>query len=178
MTARRPEPGSPWARHCPDAFPRGWLDGGELPAGFARPATPLEADLIAGRVSEAEFLRRSGRQSPRPAAPARSGRRRVPPVVRKLAGWNRFLDALAGREPRLSPLAVAVWCWLWRCERDGLARTSERKLAERFGVGRATVRRRLAELRAAGLLAVARRGTHNRTATVYRVRPGPRVRPP
>lgn len=174
MTARRPEPGSPWERHCPDAFPREWLDGGELPAGFTRPASTFEADLIAGRMGEAEFLRCTGKPSSPSPAPAKR-KRTVPPVVRKLLGWNRFLDALTRREPRLHPLAVALWCWLWRCERKGFARTSERKLAERFGVGRSTVRARLADLRAAGFLAVARRGTFTRSATVYRVRPTPNV---
>jgi hypothetical protein len=49
MTDRRPEPGSPWARHYPDAWPREWLDrSGELPTGFTRAADPREADLITG----------------------------------------------------------------------------------------------------------------------------------
>jgi hypothetical protein len=125
-------------------------------------------------MAEVEFLRRTGKPSPPSPAPSKR-KRKVPPVVRKLFGWNRFLDALTRREPRLHPLAVAVWCWLWRCERDGFARTSERKLAERFGVGRGSVRARLTELREAGFLAVARRGTFNRSATVYRVRPVAKV---
>ena len=69
---------------------------------------------------------------------------------------------------------MAIWCWLWRCEKDGRARTSERKLAERFGVCRDNVRARLDELLAAGFLAVARRGVHGKSATVYRVRPTPK----
>lgn len=179
MTDRRPAPGSPWERHCPDAWPREWLAGaGEVPAGFTRPATVDEADLITGRVKEAEFLRRTGTAgTPSFAAPTktqRKGKRKPSPVVRKLFGWNKFLDALAGREPKLHPLAVAIWCWLWRCEKDGRARTSERKLAERFGVCRDNVRARLDELLAAGFLAVARRGVHGKSATVYRVRPTPK----
>ena len=45
MMDRRPEPGSPWARLCPDAWPREWLDERrELPPGFTRAADPLEAE--------------------------------------------------------------------------------------------------------------------------------------
>lgn len=176
MTDRRPEPGSPWAKHCPDAFPREWLTGGTLPAGFARPATVDEADLIAGRVKEAEFLRRTGKAgAPSPAAPGKAKRKGKPsPMVRKVFGWNKFLDGLAERGPRLHPLAVAVWCWLWRCEKDGRARASERKLGERFGVERKTVRRHLRTLTDAGFLTLLRRGVHGRSATVYRVRPVPK----
>ena len=177
MTDRRPEPGSPWARHCPDAFPREWLDGArQLPAGFARPATVDEADLITGRVKEAEFLRRTGKAgTPSPAAPVKAqGKGKPSPVVRKLFGWNRFLDGLRDREPKLRPLAVSVWCWLWRCEKGGLARATERKLAGRFGVGRDTIRRHLRTLTDAGFLAVVRRGVHGRSATVYRVRLTPK----
>lgn len=181
-TDRRPEPGSPWAKHCPDAFPREWVTGGKLPDGFTRPASTYEADLITGRIKEAEFFRRTGKAvTPSPVAPTKTqgkGRRKPSPVVRKLFGWNKFLDGLAGREPRLHPLAVAVWCWLWRCEKDGRARATERKLAERFGVERKTVRRHLRTLTDAGFLAVARRGVHGRSATVYRIRPTPKKSTP
>lgn len=91
--------------------------------------------------------------------------------MRKLGGWNRFLDHLAKRERPLSPLAVALWCWLWRCERKGLARATERRLANRFHVGRSTIRARLRELMEAGFLTVVRRGKRNRTPTIYRIRP-------
>ena len=177
MIARRPEPGSPWARHCPTSFPREWLAGAdELPAGFTRPATADESDLITGRMSEAEFRRRSKNRPPSSHTVRPSKRTGRPnPVVRKVLGWNRFLDALARREPRLHPLAVALWCWLWKCERQGFARTSERKLAERFGVGRGSVRARVRELTAAGFLSVARLGKHNRSSTIYRVRPTPKL---
>src|SRR5687768_13139867 len=57
VTHPTPEPGSPWARYCPDAWPREWLGpAGELPPGFSRPAEPLEADLITRRLTEAGFL--------------------------------------------------------------------------------------------------------------------------
>ena len=178
MTDRRPAPGSPWAKLCPDAFPREWVTGGKLPDGFARPASTYEADLITGRMGEAEYLRRTGKAgTPAPAPPGKAegkGKRKPSPVVKKLFGWNKFLDGLRDREPKLHPLAVAVWCWLWRCEKDGRARASERKLAERFGVERKTVRRHLRALTAAGFLAVVEVGRRDHSPTVYRVRPVPK----
>lgn len=181
MTDRRPEPGSPWAKHCPDAFPREWVTGGKLPDGFTRAASTYEADLITGRTGEAEFLRRTGKAGPpspaaAPGTTQGKGRRKgkPSPVVKKLFGWNRFLDGLRDRDPKLHPLAVAVWCWLWRCAKDGLARATERKLAERFGVGRATIRARVRELLDAGFLAVVQVGRRDHSPTVYRVRPTPK----
>jgi hypothetical protein len=150
-----------------------------MPDGFTRPATPDEADLIIGRITEAVYLQRTGQSDAPSAVLAKTTKptatkRKPSPVMRKLLGWNRFLDRLMHHEHRLHPLAVAVWCWLWRCERKGFARASERKLANRFGVDRKTVRARLDELNAAGFLSVARRGVHGRRATVYRVRTMPK----
>jgi len=182
MNPQRPEPGSPWAKHCPDAAPRAWIVAGKLPDGFTRPATPDEAELILGRIREAEFLRRTGKAgTPSPVVagtkPPRKGhgKGKPSPVVAKLLAWNRFLDGLRDHEPRLHPLAVALMCWLLRCAKDGKARASERRLADRFGVGRDTIRRHLRTLADAGFLAVARRGVHGRSATVYRIRPVPKV---
>ena len=177
MSERRPEPGSPWARHCPDAWPREWLDERrELPPGFARPATRLEADLITGRVTEAGFLAASGRAPVRVPAPRRDGKRKPNAVVAKVLGYRRFFDGLPALEPRLSPGAVAVWCWLWTNERKGLSRYSVRKLAERFRSGLTATVSRLKELREAGFLKTVRRGRTGRTCTVVRVRPTPRRR--
>ena len=173
MTTERPEPGSAWQRHCPDAFPREWLTGNrELPDGFTRPATQIEADLICGRMSEARFgASRTG--SAPPSSPSAKPRKKgkPSPVVLKMFGYNRFLDALAKREPRFSTLAVALWCWLWRCEKDGRALTSERRLEDRFGVSRKTIRKALRALEEAGFLRRVRKGQWNRKATVYRVCP-------
>ena len=103
MTERRPEPGSPWARHCPDAWPREWLDERrELPPGFTRPADPHEADLITGRVTEAAFLAATGRGArTEPSPSSRStptGKRKPNAVVAKVLGsfsitlgdWSTF----------------------------------------------------------------------------------------
>src|SRR6185312_10387626 len=122
MTGRSPEPDSPWARHCPDAWPREWLDGaGALPAGFTRPAGPHEADLITGRITEAAFLAATGRHSVKPL-PRPKGKRKSSPVVAKILGYRRFFETFPFLNPRLSAGAAAVWCWLWTCERKGHAR--------------------------------------------------------
>lgn len=172
MNDRRPEPGSPWAKHCPDAWPREWLDGTrELPPDFTRPADPPEADLITGRTTEAGFLLASGRNSPvRAPAPRRDGKRKPNPVVEKVLGYRRFFDGLPALEPRLSPGAVAVWCWLWTCERKGRSLCTVRRLAERFGVANSTAARWLAELRIAGFVRVVDRGQPGRTASVVLIR--------
>ncbi len=172
MTTKRPEPGSAWQRHCPDAYPRDWLTGKrELPDGFTRPATSIEADLICGRVSEVRFLASRPGSAPPSTPPAKPKKMGKPsPVVLKIFGYNRFFTALSKREPRFSPLAVALWCWLWRCEKDGLARTSERRLEDRFGTSRKTIRKALRALEEAGFLKLIRKGQWNRRSTVYRVR--------
>ncbi len=176
MTDRTPAPGSPWATHCPEAWPREWLDDSrELPLGFTRPADPLEADLITGRLTEAAFLHTTGRGVSRPATPSShsEGKRRPNPVVAKLLGYRQFLDALPDLKPRLSAGAVATWCWLWTCERKGLSRCTVRKLAKRFDNGKSTAERWLAELREAGFIRIVRRGRTGTTPSVVRVRPIP-----
>lgn len=119
-----------------------------------RPAAPGPAD--------------PARPVPRPTRP-----RRPNGLVLKRARENRFYDGLAALTPRLPPLAVAVWGWLWRCENKGLARCTVAKLADRFGKSPRTVRRALDELRDRGFLTVMRRGLPGR-ASVYRVRASPR----
>lgn len=177
MSNRRPEPGSPWARHCPDAWPREWLDErGELPEGFTRAAAPHEADLILGRVTEAAFRASVIRASAPAEANARTGRKSNR-VVAKLLGYRRFFERLPNLDPRLSPGAVGLWCWLWTCERKGYARCSVRKLAKRFASGQGTMVGRLRELREAGFITIARRGRTGRTCTVVRVRPNPKRQP-
>ena len=173
---RSPEPGSAWARHCPDAWPAEYDGVPGLPQGFRRYATDREAALITGRMTEAEFTGRPAAHAPTLAGQAKH-ERKPNPVVAKVIGFNLFFDGLDKREPRLSPQAVAVWAWLWRCERDGLARCSVRKLAHRLGVNKDTAAAKLNELRDAGFLALVRRGTAGTSATVYRVRPAPRGGP-
>jgi len=171
MNKRRPEPGSPWARHCPDAWPREWLDErGELPPGFTRAAAPREADLITGRMTEAAFLAATTRPGSPSVTHSPRSCGKLSPVVRKVFGYRRFLDALANLNLRLSPGAVALWCWLWTCERKGYARCSVRKLANRFRVHSSTATRGLAELRAAGFVRVVRRGRAGVSPSVVRAR--------
>lgn len=171
MTGCRPEPGSPWAKHCPDAWPREWLDtSGELPPGFTRPADPLEADLITGRTTEAAYRAASDRRAPKPApAPRRDGKRKPNPVVGKVLGYRQFFDALPALDPPLSAGAVALWCWLWTCERKGEARCSARKLGARFRVDHSTAARWLVELTGAGFVRVVSAGRVGQSPSVVRV---------
>ncbi len=175
MNTRRPEPGSAWERHCPEAFPRGWLAGDrELPDGFTRAATGPESELITGTIAEAAYLAAT-QKPPQAVRPVRKKRRKVNPVVRKIRGYRQFFDGLVGRANRLSPLAALLWLWLWNCEKDGVAMTSERKLSQRFGVGRTALRRRLHELEQAGYMQVIERGTRNRRPTLYRLSPSAKL---
>ncbi len=175
MRPERPEPGSTWQRHCPHAWPRPWLENGKKPDGFTRVATPEEFDLIAGRIGEAEFLGKTRRRRPSSSPPQSPRSKRKPtPVVLKLFGWNQFFDSSGELEPRLPPLAVAVWCWLQLRTREGLATTSERQLEARFGVTRKTLRTSLRALEAVGYLELRTRGRWNQSPTVYSVRSAPR----
>lgn len=92
-------------------------------------------------------------------------------VVVKLLTLNRFLD---GTARTLHPSAAIVWLQLLRDERDGTACAAVTDLARRCGLSARTVKRRLAELKALGLLRVVAPGTRGAGATVYRLRPTPR----
>ena len=189
----RPEPDSLWARYCPDAWPREWLVRGRMPDGFTRPATQDESDLITGRISERQFLWRTGRLTvPSPDArtdaassgPARdrgrqSARRgrssKRNALVERVTGQRQFFEAAA--ELELSAGAIAVWCWLWTCTRKGQAKYTVRRLAERFGVVPSTVSRWVGELTNAGFVETVRRGKPGRSATIVRIRYSPNTKP-
>ena len=170
MKIDRPEPGSAWHRHCPDAWPRSWLENGKMPDGF-RVASASESDLICGKLPEAGYLKATGQVAP--SKSSKSSTRKPSAAVLKLRGWNQFFETTVALDPRLPPLAVAVWCWLWKCEWNGEATTSERKLGERFGKGRTPIRAALKLLEQAGFLDIKSRGQWNRTPTVYRVYSSP-----
>ena len=190
----RPEPGSLWARYCPEAWPREWLVRGRMPDGFTRPATPDEADLITGRISERLFLWRTGRltnPSPRADTDAASGRtrdrNRKPArrgrsakrnaLVERVLGYRRFFNTMTALDEPLSVGAVAVWCWLWTCAKAGRAKLTTRKLAQRFRVGQSTATRWTGELARVGLIETLRRGKPGRSATIVRVRYSPDTKP-
>ena len=176
MTTRTPEPGSPWANHCLDAFPREWVDESrQLPPGFKRPADQFEADLITGRITEAAFLAASGRVGAgNSSTPSLRPKGKPGPLVAKVMGYRAFFARLPTLDPQLSVGAVALWCWLWTCERKGLARCSVRKLAKRFGCGLTSTVNRLKELREAGFVRTVRRGRTGKTCTVVRIWPTPK----
>ena len=162
----------------PIRVPRGVHLGKIGPMGFTRPADPNEADLITGRVTEAAFLAASNRRARPALAPAKrhEGKRQPNPVVAKVLGYRQFFDGLPALDPRLSAGAVAIWCWLWTCERKGLARYSVRKVARRFGSGLTTAQGRLNELREGGFIKTVRRGRTGKSCTVVRIWPTPKRR--
>src|SRR4051812_46044500 len=74
----------------------------------------------------------------------------------RFAEINGFVDCSMAH---LTPSAVAVWLILWRDTKPGgLARTGQADLARRAGVTERAVRKALAELIAAKLAKVVRRG--------------------
>lgn len=86
----------------------------------------------------------------------------------RFAEVNGFIDyTLAG----LTRSAVAVWLVLWRDTKpDGIARTGQVDLGRRAGVTDRAVRKALAELAAAGVVKVIRRGGVRAGPSAYRVR--------
>jgi hypothetical protein len=172
MTTDPPPPGSPWATHCPDAYPAEWLDAlglSALPAGFTRFATADESALITGALAPAEFVGRTGR-APRNGAPSPMPRRgtRASKSEGRFAVLNRFVDV----ELRdLTRAAVAVWLVLYRDTKpDGTARTGQADIARRAGLTPRGVRKALAELNEAALVEVVRRGRLGSGPSAYRVR--------
>lgn len=96
-----------------------------------------------------------------------------PAVVVKLLALNRFLDNTARA---IHPSAALVWLQLLRDERDGTARTAIADLARRCGLSSRTVKRRLAELKACGLVKVLKQGTRDVGPTVYKLCQSPRAK--
>jgi hypothetical protein len=87
----------------------------------------------------------------------------------RFAVVNAFLDFTAGG---LSRAAALTWLVLWRDTKpDGTAQTSQADLARRIGANPSTVKRAVAGLVKAGLLAVVYRGSLRRGPSAYRVRP-------
>lgn len=93
-----------------------------------------------------------------------------PAVAVKLLALNRFLDTTARA---IHPSAALVWLQLLRDERGGTARTAVTDLARRCGLSSRTVKRRLAELKACGLVVVLKPGTRDAGPTVYKLLPSP-----
>jgi hypothetical protein len=114
-----------------------------------------------------------------PAAP-KQGR-----CVRKVKYFNRFIDdALAG----LPPSAALLWLTLFRYAKNGIARVSQGKLAERMGVDVKTVGRNLRILLGKNeMIRVVKQGSKGRGCSVYqlgiiplepRAKPNRRKQPP
>jgi hypothetical protein len=87
----------------------------------------------------------------------------------RVAALNAFVDFTMQGLTRAEAL---VWLVLFRDSKpDGLARTGQSDLARRAGVNCKTVKRAVAAVVKAGLLAVVYRGSLRRGPSAYRVRP-------
>jgi len=87
----------------------------------------------------------------------------------RFAVLNAFVDFTMGGLARAEAL---TWLVLWRDTKpDGTAHTSQTDIARRIGANPSTVKRAVAALVKAGLLAVVYRGSLRRGPSVYRVRP-------
>lgn len=103
-------------------------------------------------------------------SPRKAKRGKANPVVAKILGYRRFFTAIEKLDPPLSPGSIALWCWLWTCERKGVARCTIRRVAKRFRFSVSTAQRRLDELKQAGFVRTVRKGKPNRSASLLRVR--------
>ena len=128
------------------------------------------------RPDDGEELARPDPPPSRSPARRSAAKRKPNRVVAKLLGYRRFFDSLADLDPPLTPGAVALWCWLWSCERKGVALSTARRVAARLGFSVSTAKRRLAELRRAGFVVTVRAGLPNRSASLLRVRCSPKKR--
>jgi len=112
-----------------------------------------------------------------PARHQDNGKAKGKPAQRKgdrFAVLNTFADFTLSA---LTRAEIAVWLLLWRDTKpDGTAQTSQADLARRAGANPSTVKRAVAALVKAGLLAVVYRGSLRRGPSAYRVRPLPRER--
>ncbi len=110
------------------------------------------------------------RRSESSARPGAEERRKPHPQGR-FAVLNAFVD---GTLRSLSHSEAAVWLVLYRDEKNGLSRVSQKSIAERAGVCERTARRLLAKLAARGLVEMVRRGRLGQGASAYRIRPTPK----
>lgn len=163
MTTDPPPPGSPWAAHCPDAFPADWFDAlnlSAMPPGFTRFATAEELAVIAGVAPE------KPKRTPRLHHTALSSGRK------KASGRFEVLNAFVDVTMRtLSRAEIAVWNCLYRDTKpDGTARTAQTDLARRAGCDERTARRAVSALEKRGLLTVVRKGRLGCGPTTYVVK--------
>ena len=133
MSTDRPTPGTPWATHCPDAYPVEWYDAhglSALPAGFTRFATDEEAALITGKLPVGEFRRVRDIPSARASAQGRPKRKRTD-VGQRFRDLSTFLR---GPHRDLTPTARSVWLCVYTFTENGCAIVTQTKMAEFGGV--------------------------------------------
>lgn len=175
MTTDPPQPGSAWARFCPDAYPIDWYDAlglTALPVGFARFATDDEAALIVGRITPEEF---TGRSRHRPASapvapqtPIPGGRGNANSVGQRFRDLSTFLRTV---HAALTPTQRAIWLAVYTYSQAGSATVTQETLAKIAGVTIRAVQKAIPGLRKKGLLDILEKGRPGRSS-VYRYRLG------
>ena len=115
-----------------------------------------------------------GGSAPAPAAASATlaATKPSPKSAMRFGELNDFVD-LTMRS--LSHTQLKVWLVLFRDVRNGVARASQKWIAERCGVTDRTVRRVLPYLEARGLVEVKVKGGPGRGPSVYRVRALPPI---
>lgn len=95
----------------------------------------------------------------------------TPHTKDRFAVLNGFVDVSMRT---VTTTDAVVWFVLYReTKPNGVAKVSQKQIADVVGVDERTVRRAIERLRAAGLLVVSRRGGIGRGASCYRVRDAP-----
>ena len=169
MTTDPPAPGTPWALHCPDAYPFEWsvaLGLSAFPPGFARFATDAEAAVITGKVPYAGPPRRRVPPSLPPARSRKGSRPKRADVGERFRDLSAFIR---GPHRDLTPTARAVWFCVYTFTQDGRAIVTQAKMAEYGGVSVRSVKTAVKTLAKCGLLEVLERGRPGRSS-VYRYR--------
>jgi hypothetical protein len=89
----------------------------------------------------------------------------------RLLRMRRFFNEATGPERPLSPLAMAVWCWLMAHERYDQATAGYELIKRVWGLNNTGVHAVLTELQAGGYLEVRDKGRRGERCTTYRLLP-------
>ena len=108
------------------------------------------------------------RQHSRGVAAGGSARSKKSSSTGRFQILNNFIDFTSGS---LSRSELLVWFVLFRDTRNGVARTSQKWIAQRAGISDRTVRRALKRLEDRGLVIVVSQGGLGVGASSYRVMP-------
>jgi hypothetical protein len=122
------------------------------------------------RLDEQRSERVRATNPTRPTKPAPTSPRKTDKTAKSAQRFHTVNDFVDLSMRGLTGAAAKAWIVLWRDTKpNGLAKTAISDLARRMGCSKATAKRAIRELKAAGLLAVPVLGGLGRGASVYRV---------